>query len=211
MLKAKYCPNCNRTLPLDAFGSNRSRKDGRADSCRECVAKYLAANRETLAKRGRARYAANPETERARRRAYYAANRETVLARDAAYKLANRETIAVKNAARYAANRETELARAAAWRAANSEKIPAMCAAWRAANPARVAAYQAAYLATNQQTRYTKKNDWHDTHKSLITDLYVANILRDHTGLKRSDIPQSLITLKRAHIQLQRELKNEHQ
>jgi hypothetical protein len=32
----KYCPRCQQELPIDAFGSNRSSRDGRAAYCRPC-------------------------------------------------------------------------------------------------------------------------------------------------------------------------------
>ena len=33
----KFCGHCKRTLPIEAFGSNASRKDGINRVCRECV------------------------------------------------------------------------------------------------------------------------------------------------------------------------------
>jgi hypothetical protein len=32
----KYCPHCRRTLPLEAFGRHRGRRDGYQSSCRAC-------------------------------------------------------------------------------------------------------------------------------------------------------------------------------
>lgn len=32
----KYCPNCKRTLPLDAFHKNKRLSTGRSTYCKEC-------------------------------------------------------------------------------------------------------------------------------------------------------------------------------
>jgi hypothetical protein len=49
MDEAKRCPKCGEVKPLDAFGTDRSRKDGKARRCRECrnqaQREWRAANR----------------------------------------------------------------------------------------------------------------------------------------------------------------------
>jgi hypothetical protein len=42
----KRCYRCSRELPLERFNRNRSRKDGYAHRCRECVAEHLKTRRE---------------------------------------------------------------------------------------------------------------------------------------------------------------------
>ena len=39
----KLCSRCQQFLPLDAFGRNRSRANGRATYCRPCTAAYIHA------------------------------------------------------------------------------------------------------------------------------------------------------------------------
>ncbi|MEV8035073.1 endonuclease domain-containing protein [Streptomyces sp. NBC_00358] len=43
-LNVKHCTGCRRDLPLEAFASDRNRRDGLQPRCRECVAKYSAAH-----------------------------------------------------------------------------------------------------------------------------------------------------------------------
>ena len=67
----KRCPTCGNDKPLDAFQTDRSRKDGLCVYCRECSNA-----------RSRAWNAANPEQRRATgkvsSRAYYERNRDTM-------------------------------------------------------------------------------------------------------------------------------------
>lgn len=42
----KWCRKCDRVLPLDRFGPNRNKSDGKESACRECKAKRARAYRE---------------------------------------------------------------------------------------------------------------------------------------------------------------------
>lgn len=77
----KTCPDCNRSLPLSAFGRSSREPSGLHCYCRECSgrrnAEYRISNAEKL--RAYRTTEAHREAERARRRdnpAYLAANRE---------------------------------------------------------------------------------------------------------------------------------------
>lgn len=45
----KTCPRCETDLPLDAFGVNRSRRDGRQSCCLECRRSYRASKQQRAA------------------------------------------------------------------------------------------------------------------------------------------------------------------
>ncbi len=51
----KFCPNCGKKLPIDAFGKNRSRYDGLQSYCRKCRCQqdgeYYKANRKKISRR----------------------------------------------------------------------------------------------------------------------------------------------------------------
>lgn len=55
----KVCSKCKKSLPDDAFASNRARKDGKTHSCRACHAEYTrahyAANKQAYIERRKAR------------------------------------------------------------------------------------------------------------------------------------------------------------
>ena len=48
----KYCYKCQETKPFDAFGKNKSKKDGLSTECRECKRQgdkaYYIANSEKV-------------------------------------------------------------------------------------------------------------------------------------------------------------------
>ena len=46
MTKAKICTKCNILKPLDEFNNDRSRKDGKKSSCKECRRKYNQEHRK---------------------------------------------------------------------------------------------------------------------------------------------------------------------
>lgn len=126
-------------------------------------------------------------------------------ARVAIWKSANREKIKAKNRAYfkiyYEKNKSTLLAKKRTCHVANKEKIREQYRAsnqkfknakqaWRIANAARILAQK------NQRT------------KNLVNS-YVRERLLKGTTLRPSDIPASLIHLKRSQLQLLRELKKE--
>jgi hypothetical protein len=44
----KWCPDCNRVLPLEAFSKSKSSKDGRQGKCKGCYRVYQMAHRYGL-------------------------------------------------------------------------------------------------------------------------------------------------------------------
>lgn len=77
----KQCRRCGEVKPLEAFGKNKSKKDGLHYYCRECAAAYAKAYCEQ-----------NPARARAQRKAYYEANKERCQAGRKAWGEANYET-----------------------------------------------------------------------------------------------------------------------
>ena len=123
---------------------------------------------------------------------YREANSEKIAFYANAYRAANPEKIAAYSRARYKANPEKVTASGVAWKLANPEKVTINQRAWRAANPEKKAA---------QVTRYQEKA------KTVLSDAYIKNLLLHHERISRSLIPQSLIELKRAQIQISNYLK----
>ena len=64
----RTCPHCNRTLPLDEFGVDEWRRNGRSSTCKDCI-------RE----RKRLHYQANRERERKRKNEWYARTKAKVV------------------------------------------------------------------------------------------------------------------------------------
>ena len=91
----KTCITCHVEQPLEAYGKDRTSKDGLQYKCNTCRAAYRAANRESLA---------------AKQQAYREDNCEKELARHKKYREANRDLINQRKRAKYAeVKREEEL------------------------------------------------------------------------------------------------------
>lgn len=63
----KTCPKCERTLPVDGFGSATKSKDGLQSWCRDCMMQWRQDNKDKWAEYQR-RYWAKPENKERRRR-----------------------------------------------------------------------------------------------------------------------------------------------
>lgn len=107
---------------------------------------YMAANRDKINERQRARRVANLEKERARGRASY---RKNGLKRSRDWRAANREKVNEQQRARYAANAAYFSARSRAYYAENRKTILKQLRVIYAANPEKFRARTRAYHAAN--------------------------------------------------------------
>ncbi len=145
--KSKVCTKCGKRKKLEAFATCRRRKDGKQCHCRECKAAYakalyarpqkraamlergrqwVAANRDRVNRRARARRKADP----AKARMYNSKRAEY----KRAWYLANFARMRALAHARYVANKKEHLAYSKAWCQANRERVKAHKAAWYQAN-----------------------------------------------------------------------------
>jgi hypothetical protein len=78
----KSCTRCQQTKPIDAFGFNRSAKDGRQHWCKECLKAYWHEKAREIGRRTytkdwqRRAYRKNPSLQAARRIALRALRRD---------------------------------------------------------------------------------------------------------------------------------------
>ncbi len=82
-MKTKRCPKCEQELSIDAFGKNRSRKDGLQVYCKGCCKECC-----------RDRYSRNLEEYRQRGREYYREHRDECLRQKRRYSEKNRDGLA---------------------------------------------------------------------------------------------------------------------
>ena len=69
-----------------------------------------------------------------------------------------------------------------------------------AKNVNKICAYQAAYLASNKAKVYARNRRKSSEYIDVLSDGYVANTLRIH----RRDVPNELLELKRAQLEIYR-------
>ena len=112
----------------------------------------------------------------------------------------------------YARNREKQIARARAWEIANPERAAAKKAEWAAKNPER-RKEQARKYAAKPEVR--AKNAERPARKlwakarnkreaETLSDGFVRRLLAQHTSMKGSEIPQSLVDAHRELMKLKR-------
>jgi len=71
-------------------------------------------------------------------------------------------------------------------------------------------AYKKAYVKTHGNTDKRKVYMKAYQHVYLQSNSYFNSLIRAGTPLRKEDVPQELIKLKRLEIQIKRELRNEH-
>ena len=87
----KKCTKCGETKDLTEFNKDKSRKNGRTPSCKECRKQYYQANRERFAER---------------KKQYHQENREQILEYQKQYRKANREKLTKQKKQYYQENPE---------------------------------------------------------------------------------------------------------
>ena len=102
---------------------------------------------------------------------------------------------------------EKDRACIAAWRAANQEKLRAYNAARRAANPEKIRAQKAAYYAANREKVRAWLAAYHAANRASLLTKKVACKLAKTLGVHTADIPQDMLAVKIAIINIQREVK----
>ncbi|KKN60028.1 hypothetical protein LCGC14_0536150 [marine sediment metagenome] len=73
-LQTKYCPGCEKDLPIGEFSKNRSAKDGLQAECKECRSRYMEKY-----------YRKNPERIKQRSARYRGENRSEYLGKQKVY------------------------------------------------------------------------------------------------------------------------------
>ena len=113
--EVKVCTQCSEAKPLDAFGSDKSRPDGKYSMCKACKnarndpakkKRYYEANKETLLAKQKLRNADPVRKEQ--KREYYKAYYQKNIDKRKAYIEANREKIVMLGGALFALGWESD-------------------------------------------------------------------------------------------------------
>ncbi len=181
MAKLKTCSQCRDALPFSHFAKGRA-------MCKPCAhARYGARSRAYNS----AWRVANREKIREKKAAYYAANKDMMIHRLATYRAANRDKLRKSAIAYYHANKETILQKREADRAP-LKKLREQERALR--------------LKELPEKKKARANKYARKQCALLGDTYIRNVIRlSVPGVY--DIPQRLIAAKRAHVKINRLLK----
>ncbi len=189
----KTCTKCAQTMPLEDFYKQVRNKYGRASRCKQCSSfnakLYYVNNYEKIQEHSLKYRTANPEKERERLRKYYAENREKEIERARKDRTENPEKF-----------RE----RRRKYRTKNHEKVLEGWRRFYASNPEKMCARGRNYYSANHDKIRLRHRD----QRLNLSNIYVRDCIVKGTSLSASDIPDELIELKRAHLQLGREIKN---
>lgn len=120
----KECSKCKEVKELDEFHQNRSAKDGRTSSCKECRNAYnnkksAEIGHDVLYRRARDR---NPEKYKARAARYYAKNSDAAKERASKWRKNNPELKKQLGISHYQNNRQSYIDNAAEWARSNPER-----------------------------------------------------------------------------------------
>lgn len=157
MVAEKRCASCAETKPIDAFGIDRVRKDGRNPYCRACRSSAYKANPDGQIARSRAWYAANRGHAAVRQAEYDRRNAAAKRARDKAYRQANLDKIK----ARLAQTRDRRVVVMAEYRQRNRDRRRRQRREWGKRHPEKSGQYRherAARLAAAPGTH--SEADW---------------------------------------------------
>ncbi len=90
-MDTKRCGHCGEFKPLDEFFNDKSRKDGKAHTCKLCMKEYADTHREDIARRSKDWYNNNRERHNSQTRQWKLDNRDQKLESDRAYRENNKE------------------------------------------------------------------------------------------------------------------------
>lgn len=95
-MELKHCPKCDRDLPLNMFGKNKSKKDGLQNYCKECRHKEYVDTKEKYDEY-RKEYRKKDKDKKAEyQKKYRQENKEKILETKRKYRKKNRKIIAEK-------------------------------------------------------------------------------------------------------------------
>ena len=117
----------------------------------------------------------------------------------------------------YAKNREHQIAKAAAWQQANPEKAAEKKRAWVERNPERrkeqanrhAAKPEVRAKAASRPARKERQRARNARDAAELKDGFVRRVMAQHTTMKGSEIPQSLVDAYRELMKLKRLLNEE--
>ncbi len=121
----KRCYKCARTQPVSSFAADKTRRDGRAAQCRDCISEYRQANKVRISANAKI-YGSTKGKE---------------------YRLRNADVINGKQRERWRKNPDLLRARVADWKRRNPAKVAALRVKWVNENRAKKYASNAQYRA----------------------------------------------------------------
>lgn len=160
----KRCSKCRETKPIDSFGFQKIRKDGRNPWCRACKSvagkEFEVRYKDRREVQRKAWVGANRDKYNAYQRDYSKNNRAKVHAAWKRWREKNPDKVRQWSLADYSRNRAARLAANKAYREANKEKVREASLKWRAANKELLTLHKRAYKARKRSAegRFTPQD-----------------------------------------------------
>lgn len=218
--EVKTCTQCREAKPMDAFGSDKSRPDGKYSMCKACKnarndpAKkkgYYEANKETLLAKQKLRNSdpVRKEQQKEYHKEYYQKNKD----KRKAYIEANREKIAAAQKAKRERTKPQTAKYMKQYRKENAERIAEQKKAYNLENQEAIAEQRREYRANNAEKLNASFKAYKEQNKEKISKRRKAyrkknsaNILADNARyraarkraipkfLKRCDLEKFLLS-----------------
>lgn len=150
-ITTKQCSKCRETKPIDSFGFQKHRKDGRNPWCRACKSvagkEFEARYRDRREVQRKAWLDVNRDKRNAYQREYSKKNRARVHAAWKRWRVKNREKVLVWSAANYERHKDARLSAMKAYRAANQHALRQKRIIYEQVNREMLAMHKRAYKA----------------------------------------------------------------
>lgn len=177
MSGVKTCRSCAETRSLEEFSRRGDTKAGYRSECKACSVK--------------------------RQQEYYAKNKERVLAKNKEWYVSNRAKVSAYNRTYREHRPEQVKAAKRNWYLANQDRCAEQYRERYKRDQERIDRANAEWKAANKERRRAAANRYARKAVVELTDHYVRTSMR----LSAADAAPELIELKRAHLLLQRALK----
>jgi len=139
-MKSKVCSKCNIEKTLDSFQSDKSKKDGKYSSCKQCVNSLRILYREK-----------NTEKIKQQKKESYKKNVDKVSVKNKIYRNIHREKLLVYNREYYKKNKTQILSQNKDYRIKNKSKIDSRNKEYRNKKEEKISNYQKQYRIENTE------------------------------------------------------------
>jgi hypothetical protein len=215
METVKTCSTCKETKPIGLFSRLARSKDGYLGRCKSCMTTKEKQWRETMSDETRVRVnevqnkwrEANPNRVKESQRKYYRKNKDVITTRIKKWKEENKDHVREVSRKWREENKEHFHALCKAWYENNKDRFRAKQKEWQKANPDKTNVYHQKWRSKNPAKVKAQLKRAQLKRIDLLTDTYIAAMVKNQIGNWGVEVPPELIAIKRQHLLIKRKLK----